>query len=250
MNIKLVVAYEGTNYFGWQKTFTGPSIEEKLEEALTHILNEKIFLQAASRTDRGVHASGQVVNFHTTKLISDFPKFIIGVNSLLPPDIAVLHAEEAPPDFHPTLHVKTKIYTYEICTGMIQLPRHRLFSWHYHYSLDLTLMHSASQKLIGTHDFSAFTNHKKNETYLDHVRTVEKITLEEIDVSRLRFTLQGPHFLYKMVRNLVGTLAYIGRGKITLSGLDNILSHKDRTLAGMTAPAHGLTLAKVLYEHQ
>lgn len=247
MNIKLIVAYEGTAYFGWQKTSMGPSIEEELEKALHQILQEKVALQAASRTDRGVHAIGQVVNFHTTKPLNEFKKLLIGINALLPKDIAVVHAEEAAPGFHPTLDVKTKVYTYEICHSTVQLPQYRRISWHFHYPLDLNAMQQAAKHLIGTHDFSAFCNQKKNEAYESHVRTVKAIDIVPIEHERLKITVRGQHFLYKMVRNIAGTLAYIGAGKLKTNDLENILQHKDRTLAGMTAPAHGLTLLNISY---
>lgn len=247
MNHKLLVAYDGTNYFGWQKTSSGPSIEEALEKALEQILQERIVLQAASRTDRGVHATGQVVDFHSSHLIQDYGKFRIGINALLPPDIAVLEAEEAPPAFHPTLNVKNKEYQYALCFGKVQLPQKRLYSWHFHYDLDVGKMQQAALALQGTHDYSAFCNQKKNEVYENHIRTIDQISIQSTQPDCLLITISGHSFLYKMVRNIVGTLAYVGCGKITPIEIADILLHKDRTLAGVTAPAHGLTLAKIKY---
>jgi tRNA pseudouridine38-40 synthase len=247
VNHKLLVAYDGTNYFGWQKTKSGPSIEETLEKSLEQILQEKITLQAASRTDRGVHATGQVVDFHTTKPITDYSKFLIGANALLPPDIAVLEAEEAQPEFHPTLNVVSKTYEYAICYGRVQLPQHRLYSWHFHYPLDLAKMREAATKLEGTRDFSAFCNQKNNEEYENHIRTVHSIIIEPSEKDRLLIRITGNHFLYKMVRNIVGTLAYVGCGKMTAEDVEKVLGLHDRTLAGVTAPAQGLTLSHVTY---
>lgn len=247
MNIKVLIAYEGTNYLGWQKTDTGASIEAALEKALTQILQEKVILQAASRTDRGVHADGQIVNFHTNKEKLDLGKLLIGINALLPPDIAVLHIEEAAPDFHPTLEAISKEYEYNICYGPVQLPQNRHYSWHFPYALDIDLMRRAAVMLEGTHDFSAFTNQKKNETYENHVRTVDVIRIETNGKDRLKITVSGKNFLYKMVRNLVGTLVYVGVGKITLEEVKAILENKNRTLAGVTAPALGLRLKKIHY---
>lgn len=246
MNIKLKIAYEGTAYFGWQKTPTGPSIEETLERAMRQILQAPIELQAASRTDRGVHALGQVVNANLSKS-TPLDKLRIGLNALLPPDIVVREIVEMPAEFHATLHAKSKEYSYEMCYGHVQLPRHRRFSWHFHYPLRLDLMRKATEFLTGTHDFSAFCNQKNNETYSDHVRRVDCIKIEEIDEERILITLQGTHFLYKMVRNLVGTLAYVGVGKIEVSMIPEILDRKERLLSGVTAPAHGLTLKEVHY---
>lgn len=246
MNIRLIVAYEGTNYWGWQKTTAGSTIESELERVLEQVLQEKVLLQAASRTDRGVHALGQVVNFHTQPG-RELKKLQISLNALLPKDIVVRQIEEAAPGFHPTLDVKSKTYTYEICQGTVQLPRHRLYSWHYHYPLDLEAIQGAIPYLIGTHDFSAFCNQKENELYENHIRTLYQIEMEIVEDKRLKFSISGNHFLYKMVRNLVGTLTYIGSGKLAADSIPEILAHKDRTLAGVTAPACGLTLAQVLY---
>jgi tRNA pseudouridine38-40 synthase len=247
VNHKLLVAYDGTNYFGWQKTKSGPSIEEALEKALEQILQEKISLQAASRTDRGVHAIGQVVDFHSAKPITDYSKFLIGANALLPPDIAVIQAEEAPPGFHPTLNVETKTYEYAICYGKVQLPQHRLYSWHFHYPLNIEMMQKSASKLEGTHDFSAFCNQKNNEEYDNHIRSILSISIDPIGEERLVIRVTGNHFLYKMVRNIVGTLAYVGCGKLIPEDVERILSLHDRTLAGMTAPAEGLTLSHITY---
>jgi tRNA pseudouridine38-40 synthase len=248
MNIKIIIAYEGTNYLGWQKTDTGSSIEANLEKALEQILQEKVILQAASRTDRGVHADGQVVNFHTNKEKLNLGKLLIGINALLPPDIAVLQVEEVRPDFHATLEVSAKEYHYNICYGPVQLPEHRFYSWHFPYPLDVELMQKAATLLEGTHDFSAFTNQKKNETYENHIRTVDGIRIDTNGKERLKVTVKGKHFLYKMVRNLVGTLAYVGVGKIKLDEVKAILENKNRTLAGITAPAQGLVLHLIEYK--
>ncbi len=247
LNLKLKVAYEGTRYFGWQKTSTGPSIEQELESVLQTILRHPIHLQAASRTDRWVHALGQIVNFHTVRPDLDMNKLLIGINALLPPDIAILSIEEAKATFHPTLDVKQKVYCYDLCTGIVQIPQRRLFSWHFHSPLRLDSMRKAAQYLIGTHDFSAFCNQKNNEEYESHERTLEAIEIDHTLENQLRITVKGNHFLYKMVRNIVGTLAYIGCGKLSVDAIESILRDKDRTRAGVTAPAHGLTLHSILY---
>lgn len=247
MNYKLLVAYDGTNYFGWQKTPTGPSIEGELERVLEQILQQKVVLQAASRTDRGVHALGQVVNFHCEEKQIVPKKLLIGINALLPPDIAVMDIEEVNEDFHATLKVVSKEYQYSICFGAVQLPQYRHYSWHYHYPLDIVAMEKAAAEIKGTHDFAAFTNQKKNETYDHHLRTVDEIRIEAEGKDRLKLYVTGHSFLYKMVRNIVGTLAYVGVGKITPHEVGEILSQKNRILAGVTAPAHGLTLSKIHY---
>jgi tRNA pseudouridine38-40 synthase len=241
-NIKLILAYEGTRYLGWQKTAMGLSIEEELEKALAQILQHPVKLQAASRTDAGVHAEGQVVNFFTE---SEMPldKLQKSLNSLLPKDISVLKIEEAPEAFHPTLDCRGKEYHYSVCTGSTQLPFHRQFSWHFSYPLDLEAMQKAAEALLGKHDFSAFTNEKQE----DNVREIFAIQIEPLD-GRLKIRVSGNNFLYKMVRNIVGTLLYAGCGKLPWQEVPSIIASKDRTRAGVTAPAHGLVLKEVIYD--
>lgn len=242
-NIKCIIAYKGTHYFGWQKTKMGPSIEEALEKTLSQILQHPIQLQAASRTDRGVHAEGQVVNFWIDKPGYNLEKLHRSLRGLLPPDISPLSLEWVKEDFHPTLDTRGKEYQYSICHCPIQLPFHREFSWHYPLSLAIPLMEKGGKILEGTHDYSAFTNLR----YQNAVRTIHQIDLVPLSNERLCIQIKGESFLYKMVRNIVGTLVYVGSGKIPLETLPQILASKDRTLSGMTAPAHGLSLKKVFY---
>lgn len=241
-NIKCEIAYAGTHYFGFQKTKMGPSIEEALEKVLAKVLQHPVKLQAASRTDRGVHAKGQVVNFFTDKGIS-LEKLTHALRTLLPKDITpnALSLEEE--TFHPSLDAKGKVYLYQICNTPSQLPFHREFSWHFPFPIDLEVMNLGSKILCGTHDFSAFTT----EDYKDPVRTVTSIIATPLVDGRLEIEVTGAKFLYKMVRNLVGTLCYVGCGKIPLSDLEMILASKKRAEAGVTAPAHGLTLKHVFY---
>lgn len=247
MNVKLVIAYDGTAFLGWQKTPTGSSIEEKLQHVLQMILQEPISLQAASRTDAGVHAQGQVVNFLTQKEIPSLEKLLISLNQLLPKDIAVVKIELMSPDFHPTLHCKGKTYHYSICQNTAQLPQYRLYSWHCPYGLDLNAMQEAIPHFIGEHDFSSFCNMKKQTNYRDYIRTIRRLEVFPLPDHRLRIEIEGDHFLYKMVRNIVGTLVYVARGKINGEDIPELLSAKDRRLIGITAPAHGLTLHSVAY---
>lgn len=245
-NIRLTVAYDGTHYLGWQKTHMGPSIEGTLEIVLSRILQEKINLQAASRTDAGVHAKGQIVNFITRNPFS-LQRLLISINSLLPNDIAVLDIEQAQDNFHPTLDCISKEYHYSLCYGLAQLPHHRFFSWHYPQTLNITIMQRASECLVGEHDFSAFCNFKKNNNYTHYMRHVQEISILDLPDKRINFRIRGNNFLYKMVRNLVGTLVYVGCGKIDENSIPAILANKDRTKAGVTAPSHGLSLQKVYY---
>jgi len=247
MNIRLVIAYDGTRYYGWQKTATGPSVEQTMEEVLEKILQHDVVLQAASRTDAGVHAEGQVVNFHTQNEAADLSRLLVSLNQLLPGDIAVLTIEKAEDKFHPTLDAVSKEYHYEICSGHARNPVYRHYSWHVHYPLDVEAMRKGAEALIGEHDFSAFCNVKKNEETSDFIRRIDEIEIIELPKNRLRISIKGNRFLYRMARNIVGTLLYVGRQKIANSDVATILKGKKRIEAGVTAPAHGLKLYRVNY---
>ena len=241
-NLKMTLAYDGTSFLGWQKTNMGPSIEGALEEALTTFLRHSVQLQAASRTDRGVHAEGQVVNVLLPEK-PDLFRLQKGLRGLLPKDIALTALEFAPFSFHPTLDSIAKEYRYGLCLGLTQLPFHQKTSWHIKQNVTLALMEKAADFLIGEHDFSAFTSEKKE----NNVRQIHAISFEPLPNERLQIVIKGNRFLYKMVRTLVGTLVYVGMGKISPQDIGNILSSKDRTRAGPTAPAHALSLTRVFY---
>ena len=247
MNIKLIIAYEGTAYLGWQKTPMGPSIEESLEKILEMILQHKVTLQAASRTDAGVHAHGQVVNFFTEKEDLDLERLKISLNQLLSSEIVVWGVSKEKPDFHPTLGCKQKEYRYFMCSDEVQLPENRLYSWHRPQLHRISEMREAAQFFVGKRDFSALCNIRKQQHYENFVREVYALEIEELPHKRLVLKIAGQNFLYKMVRNIVGTLVYVGMGRIAPSQISGILSSHDRTEAGITAPAHGLFLHKVHY---
>gem|GEM_PF-50434 len=261
-NIKLVVSYFGCSYVGWQKAKpthearpSTPSIEETLEKSLAKVLQYPVKLQAASRTDADVHAEGQVVNFFMAKPYvsrtkktgdTDLDKLKFILNCMLPRDIAIVSVEEAPIDFHPTLDSIKKEYWYSICNSSMQLPFHRNTSWHFPYPLDLDLMRKAALSLLGTHDFSAFCNAFKiaDRNPICHL---EKIEVSKLPQRQVRIAICGDRFLYKMARNIAGTLAYIGCGKLKPDSIVEILNNKDRQFAGITPPGFGLTLKKVYY---
>lgn len=244
--IKLKIAYEGTHYLGWQKTPEGKTIESELECSLEKIFQHKIELNAASRTDAGVHARGQIVHFTTVKSLR-LNKLHVSLNQLLPKDIAVIEVEEVPLAFHATLDCKRKLYEYSITTGVYQLPEHRLFSWHYPHSLDLKEMKIAADELKGTLNFRSFCNHQKNRTYSSYERMIHHIEVSEGENYRVFIRIEGSKFLYKMARNIAGTLAYVGANKIRSSDIKCILESGNREKAGPTLPAHGLTLVSVFY---
>lgn len=250
-NLKITIAYDGSNYLGWQKTIEGPSIEESLQRVLEQIFQQPMRLQAASRTDAGVHAVGQVVNCLPKTLRPTPERLRISLNMLLPGDIRIIDIELAQESFHPTLDCKEKEYHYWICNSPVQLPQNRLYSWHVHTPLDLAAMDQAASILAGTHDFAAFCNAIQETEYENTIRTIH--SLEVIRHSgqhpgqRLQLKVRGSNFLYRMVRNLAGTLVDIGRGKTSLDNLEPILAKGKRAEAGLTAPAHGLTLFRVYY---
>lgn len=244
-NIKLTLSYDGTDYHGWQKTSSLASIEEELTKALSIVLQKSPKLQAASRTDAGVHAKEQVVNFFIEEKI-DFGKVQFSLNQLLPSSICVTSISKEDEDFHPTLSSVAKEYEYLLTTQKYLDPFKRNSHWHYPKDLDLDLMKQAAKKLIGKKDFKALTNFKL-EPYDDTIRTLYSINIEKRGADYLmRFI--GDHFLYKMARNLAGLLAYVGARKIELSSVDEILEKKLRRLSGITAPAKGLTLKKIYYD--
>lgn len=245
-HIALLLAYDGTAYLGWQKTKEGPSIEAALELSLSQVFQEPLVLQAASRTDRGVHALGQVVDVWITKQVEDLSRLLISINSLLPQDIRVRAIQRVPDSFHPTLHVTSKEYRYNLSLGPVQLPSERLTHWHVYAPLDLPLLYEASKELIGTHDFRGFTNNRKNLRPDDTIRTIHRIDISKAD-HVLSFEIEGPHFLYRMCRNLVGTLVSIAAGRVPRTAIQTALTTRLREHAGVTAPAHGLTLVHVNY---
>ncbi len=244
MNIKLIISYDGTPYLGWQEGNDGPTIENALRQVLEKVYQEPIVLQAASRTDAGVHAHGQVVNFKPKKK-KDLTRLLISLNQLLPKSIRVLSLEEVKDSFHPTLDNGGKEYHYHLHIAPVQSPFIRNFSWHIHTPINIELMKEASSLFIGTHDFSALTNVNFPKPK-DTSRTLRRIDLIE-EGPHLCIEIEGNNFLYKMARNIVGTLVYVGMGKLTLTETRRLLSQKDRIFAGITAPAHGLTLHTVFY---
>lgn len=221
----------------------GPSIEETLKNVLFNLLQEKPLLQAASRTDRGVHATAQVVNFYTAKTIKDLKK---ALNSLLPDSIAILDVEEMELSFHPTLDCVGKEYTYQIYNDGVMLPQKRFSFCHIPLSLDIAAMKEAALLFLGKHDFSSFCNSRKNLCYPHKIREIYSIDILK-NGFEIALIMAGDHFLYKMARNIAGTLVYVGLGKISPHEISKILQLKTRKAAGITLPAHGLALTKIVY---
>lgn len=236
--IKLIVAYDGTNYNGWQVQPTGITIEGMLNQALTELTKEPITVIGASRTDSGVHALGNVAVFDTNTKIPP-EKISYALNQRLPEDIVVQHSCEVPSDFHPRRCESRKTYEYKILNRTFPLPLNRHDCYFTYRCLDVEKMRQAAQYLIGEHDFKSFCSiHTQAETT---VRTIYDLTLKkEQDLITIRVT--GSGFLYNMVRILAGTLLQAGTGERRPEELLEILNAEDRSAAGPTAPAHGLTM--------
>lgn len=241
LNIKIIIEYDGSHYSGWQKQQNLSTIQGKIEEAIKKITGEEIEIFASGRTDAGVHALGQVANFEIESKIPA-EKFKFAINQHLPEDIRVLSSEKTIAGFHARFSAKRKTYLYRIQTGEVRRPFERNLSYFVKGDLDIEKMIDCAKYLIGEHDFSSFKSegssarHFVREIYSLDVRRKEDII--EIEIS-------GNGFLYNMVRIIAGTLIEAGKGRE--QNIPKILMAKDRTLAGPTAPAHGLFLKEVLY---
>ncbi|NLG83457.1 MAG: tRNA pseudouridine(38-40) synthase TruA [Firmicutes bacterium] len=243
-NIKLTLAYEGTAYLGFQRQKQGPTIQGTLEESLVHLTGERPRVIGAGRTDAGVHALGQVVNFHTSSRI-ETGRFVPALNSLLPRDIAVLAAEEVPLAFHARRDAKRKTYTYRLWRPSVRPVFERDRSYHFPRPLDLAAMEAAPRLLVGRHDFAVFGSSGSTEVKTT-VRTVFAAGWQE-EGPLLTFTITADGFLYRMVRNIVGTLLEIGLGKHPPEWVEELLALGHRPAAGPAVPARGLFLVRVEY---
>lgn len=242
--VKLTLAYDGTNYSGSQMQPTGPTIQSTLEEALGRLLDEPVRIRTAGRTDAGVHARAQVADFSDSGR-RPLPTILKGGNALLPGDIRILSAEEAPLEFDARRHATCKEYRYFLHLAPVGSPFHSRHAWHIEKPLDLDAVRDALPLLVGEHDFSSFRG--AGCSARSAVRRIERATLTARHRSLWSIDFQGNGFLRHMVRNLVGTLADVGRGKIPPGRIGELLDLRDRTLAGMTAPPHGLFLWRVGY---
>ena len=240
--VRLWVAYDGTNYHGWQIQNNGITIESELNRALTDLLGEEVKVIGASRTDSGVHALGNVAVFDTKSPIPA-EKICYAVNARLPEDIRVTRSEEVAPDWHPRKRESRKTYEYRIYCAEILQPVKRLYCHHVYRPLDLEAMRRAAGYLVGEHDFKSFC--QENAQVESTVRTIYDIALEqEENGSMLVIRVTGGGFLYNMVRIIAGTLLEVGCGRFAPEYVAEILEKKDRSAAGPTAPAKGLTLVK------
>ncbi|MGA8163737.1 MAG: tRNA pseudouridine(38-40) synthase TruA [Waddliaceae bacterium] len=243
---KICFAYDGTQYCGWQIQSNALTIQEVLEKKLSVILRRKTTVTGASRTDSGVHAQGQVAHFEHPEEIECF-RFLASINGVLPRDIRVKTIEAVDKDFHARFHAANKIYHYHLNLGYIQDPFTRRYSWHIPQKLDLDLLKKGAALFVGTHDFTSFSNEAlAGAAAKNPVRTLRRLEMVfEDNGVRLEYEAKG--FLYKMVRNITGTLIEAAMGQRAVHEIPEIFSAKDRRKGGRTAPPQGLFLVKVEY---
>lgn len=242
--VRIVVAYDGTNYCGWQVQPNGITIEEVLNERLRKLTGEDVHIIGASRTDSGVHALGNVAVFDTESSIPP-ERMAYALNQRLPEDIVAVRSDEVEPDWHPRYQdVVMKTYEYHIHNAPVPNPLKRRYSTHVSFPMDIEKMREGAGYLVGEHDFASFCNIKTNVE--DTVRTISSIEIcqsgEEITIR-----VRGNGFLYNMVRIIAGTLIRVGRGFYTPERVKEILEERERTAAGVTAPPEGLVLVSIEY---
>ena len=241
--LRLLVEYDGTDFSGWQRQPGQRTVQGSLEDAVREMTGESVFIRAAGRTDAGVHADGQVASLD---LEANIPVHGIlrGLNTILPADLALLDVAEAAPDFDARFSARGKVYRYTVWTHLVRSPRRARDTWHVRHPVDVEAMRAAAAALVGEHDFRAFRAS-------DCDRKTTRRVVRRLDVDRqgalLTIDVEATAFLKNMVRILVGTLVDVGRGRIGAATIPRMLETGDRTIGGMTAPAHGLTLLRVIY---
>jgi len=245
---KLIIAYDGTAYDGWQVQKLGTGVQEKLETALAKLFPSQPRLHSSSRTDAGVHALGMVAHFETASAewTMSAQKLALALNAWLPADIRVLSLTRAGNKFHARFDASAKQYRYFLWNHPAMNPLIRHTAWHVPRALDLQALRNAAPAFIGKHDFQSFASnpgYKKEST----IRTVTRCEVRK-NGRLLTFIIEGDGFLYKMCRGIVGTLVQVGLGKFPPAAIRQMLGRKDRRSAGMTAPAQGLVLWKVYYK--
>ncbi len=242
-NYRVVVHFDGTEYYGWQfQTAEYPTIQAELIRVLKIIAKKQVLVTGSSRTDAGVHSSGLTANFHLPVTIEP-DSLKRALNSLLPRDIRIAECELMDKSFNARFGAVSKTYVYRIFTGQVQSPFSLRFALHVPFPLDLKAMRKAARHFIGTKDFTSFSS---DEPGKKKTREVDVFKMQ-VKKDEITFTVRGKSFLRYMVRNMVGTLIDVGRGKLAADDIPAIFDAKDRRRAGQTAPAKGLTLVKVEY---
>ncbi|MEG0133678.1 tRNA pseudouridine(38-40) synthase TruA [Clostridium sp.] len=242
-NIKLLIEYDGTNYFGWQKQKIGTTLQGTIENAIRKATGEEIELIGSSRTDSGVHARGYVANFKTNSTIPE-NRFRDAINTRLPDDIVIIKSSEEIEDFHSRYNSKGKTYTYTILNSEIPRAIGKNYVYHVRGRFDIQKMQETCKYFIGKHDFKAFKS--DGSSVKTTIRTISDLHIE-IDGEYIKFFVTGDGFLYNMVRIIVGTILQVGRGSKSPLDVKEIIDNQDRKGAGMCVPALGLVLEEVFY---
>jgi tRNA pseudouridine38-40 synthase len=247
LKFKLTIAYDGTAYQGWQVQKIGTGVQEKIETAFGKIFPSVKRIHSSSRTDTGVHALGMVAHVEIPAAEFKMPagRLALALNALLPEDIRVLTTARVPEKFHARFDATGKQYRYSVWNHQAMNPLLQKRAWHVPKKLDMKTMRAAAKLFIGKHDFRCFAGTRSYEME-SNVRTLTRCDVKKSG-PQLTFIIEGDGFLYKMCRGIVGTLVQVGQGKIQLAQVQDIMASRDRRLAGMTAPAHGLVLWKVYY---
>jgi tRNA pseudouridine38-40 synthase len=246
-NIKLVLAYDGTEFAGWQVQPDAPTVQGALSSAIGRLTGEKVLPQGSGRTDAGVHALAQVATFNTESAIP-VENFTKALNGTLPSAIRVLEAVEVPMEFHARKSARAKTYCYRMLRANICPPFVARYVWHYPFPLDEAAMQSAASEIVGEHDFTSFaaSDPEKGKEAGSNIRSVDVSRWERAG-DELTYMVRGSGFLHHMVRNLVGTFVLVGKGTLVSGDIRRILEARDRSAAGATAPASGLHLVNVEY---
>ena len=242
-NIKLTIEYDGTKYCGWQIQKNAVSIQETLEKTIGNLTSQKVDLRGSSRTDAGVHAKGMVANFFTLSTIPE-KNFPAAINGLLPHDIVIINAQEVGSSFHSRYDSLGKKYSYTIINRKAPSALLKNYAAHISYELNVNIMKEACSYFVGTHDFYGFMS--SGSCVKSTIRSVKALEIENSgEIIKVYITADG--FLYNMVRIIAGTLIDVGKGKIKLEHIADIINSKERKRAGNTAPAQGLCLEHVYY---
>lgn len=243
--IRMTLQYDGTDYLGWQTQPGGGTVQDAVEDRLGRILDHPLRVHGAGRTDRGVHARGQVGSFTTTNPL-ELDRMMHGLNALLPPDVAVIAAREVGGGFHARHSARRREYTYQIWRAQVGSPFDHRFVYHLHRDLDLDAMREAAAGVTGRHDFTSFCAAESSQLG-SNVREVFRSEWDSAG-DLLRYRIGADGFLHNMVRIAVGTMLEVGTGRRTSRGMRDVLDARDRRAAGRTAPARGLFLERVDYE--
>jgi len=243
-NFKITIEYDGSAYHGWQRQAEDRTIQGEIENALMTMTGDRFTVTGSGRTDAGVHALNQTANFRCATSLTP-EAFLNGLNSLLPEDIVITSCKVVPEKFHARFDVKSKVYHYRMLNRLLPAAISRQYAWHIRKKLDLNVMKQALCYIIGSHDFKAFEG--SGSPRASSIRCIINADFVKTDSDYLVLRIEGDGFLKFMVRNIVGTLVDVGLDKITPDDFKQILLSKNRDLAGITAPAHGLFLMEVKY---